>query len=148
MPSSVRLSKNEIVTAIRHEDSKRKGPNWIDAYMTLDNGNTWQYLSRPAPDTGDKSGNPPSLVNLHDGRLAITYGHRAAPFEIRARLSADGGKTWSDDIVLRGPAEAWDIGYSRSIQRPDGRIVTVYYWATDPHKERTIEATIWDPGSR
>jgi hypothetical protein len=148
MPSSVRLSKTEIVTAVRHEDSKRKGPNWIDAYVTRDDGDTWQYLSRPAPDTGDKSGNPPSLVKLNDGRLALTYGHRAPPFEIRARLSADGGRNWGSDIVLRGPAGAWDIGYTRSIQRPDGKMLTVYYWATDLHKERTIEATIWDPGSR
>ena len=148
MPSSVRLSKTDIVTTVRHEDSQRHGPNWIDAYVTHDNGDTWQYLSRPAPDTGDKSGNPPSLVKLHDGRLAITYGHRATPFELRARISSDGGKTWGNDIVLRGPAGAWDIGYTRSIQRPDGKIVTVYYWATDPHRERTIEATIWDPGTR
>ena len=147
MPSSVRLSPTEIVTAVRHEDSPRKGPNWIDAYVTSDNGDTWRYLSRPAPDTGDKSGNPPSLVRLRDGRLAVTYGHRAPPFEMRARLSGDGGKTWGPEILLRGNAGAWDIGYSRSVQRPDGRIVTVYYWAREPQKERTIEATIWDPGS-
>lgn len=146
MPSSVRLSKSDIVTAVRHEDSKRKGPNWIDAYVTHDNGETWHYLSRPAPDTGDKSGNPPSLVKLKDGRLAITYGHRSPPFEMRARLSSDGGKSWSDDILLRGGAGAWDIGYSRTVQRADGKIVTLYYWATEPQKERTIQATIWDPG--
>ena len=147
MPSSVRLSATEIVTAVRHEDSHRKGPNWIDAYVTRDNGETWTYLSRPAPDTGEKSGNPPSLIRLRDGRLAITYGHRAPPFEIRARLSSDGGRTWSGDILLRGGAGAWDIGYSRTVQRPDGWVVTLYYWATEPRKERTIEATIWDPGS-
>ncbi len=147
MPSSARLSPAEIVTAIRHEDSKRKGPNWIDAYVTRDDGQNWQYLSRPAPDTGDKSGNPPSLIKLRDGRLAITYGHRAPPFEMRARLSSDGGKTWGQDIVLRGDGGAWDIGYSRTVQRADGKIVTAYYWATAPQKERTIEATIWDPGS-
>lgn len=147
MPSSVRLSKTDIVTAVRHEDSHRHGPNWIDAYATHDNGASWQYLSRPAPDTGGKSGNPPSLIKLRDGRLAITYGHRAPPFEIRARLSADGGKTWSDDMLLRGGAGAWDIGYSRTVQRPDGKIVTLYYWAAEPQKERTIEATIWDPGN-
>jgi hypothetical protein len=147
MPSSVRLSPTEIVTAVRHEDSLRKGPNWIDAYATADNGTTWRYLARPAPDTGDKSGNPPSMVRLRDGRLAVTYGHRSPPFEIRARLSGDGGKTWGGDIVLRPGGGAWDIGYTRSVVRPDGKIVTVYYWAREPQKERTIEATIWDPGS-
>jgi hypothetical protein len=148
MPSSVRLSASEIVTAVRHEDSLRHGPNWIDAYATSDNGATWRYLSRPAPDTGDKSGNPPSLVRLRDGRLAVTYGHRAPPFEIRARVSGDNGRTWSEDTVLRGDGGAWDIGYTRSVERADGKIVTVYYWAVAPQKERTIEATIWDPGAR
>lgn len=38
-----------------------------------------------------------------------------------------------------------DIGYTRSVQRADGKIVTIYYWVGDPKKERTIEATIWDP---
>lgn len=146
MPSSVRLSSTEILTAVRHEDSHRKGPNWIDAYYSSNDGLNWHYLSRPAPDTGDKSGNPPSLVRLRDGRVAITYGHRSRPFEIRARLSADDGKTWGKEIVLRGGAGAWDIGYTRTVQRADGMMVTCYYWAPEPKKERTIEATIWDPG--
>ncbi|MDQ2948421.1 MAG: glycoside hydrolase [Acidobacteriota bacterium] len=147
MPSSVRLSKTEIVTTVRHEDSQRKGPNWIDAYYSKDDGKSWEFLSRPAPDTGNKSGNPPSLIKLRDGRLAITYGHRSPPFEIRGRLSADGGKTWGKDILLRGEAGAWDIGYTRTVQRADGKIVTTYYWATEPKKERVIDATIWDPGT-
>jgi hypothetical protein len=147
MPSTVRLSKTDLVTAVRHEDSLRKGPNWIDAYASRDDGKTWQYLNRPAPDTGDYSGNPPSTVRLRDGRLAITYGHRSAPFEIRGRLSADGGRTWGKEIVLRGDGGAWDIGYTRTVQRADGKLVTVYYWAVEPMRERTIEATIWDPGT-
>jgi hypothetical protein len=147
MPSSTRLSKTALLTTVRHEDSHRKGPNWIDAYASNDDGKTWQYLSRPAPDTGGHSGNPPSMVHLKDGRLVITYGHRSPPFEMRAIISSDNGKTWSKDILLRGGAGAWDIGYSRSVQRADGKIVTVYYWATEPMKERTIQATIWDPGS-
>ncbi|HXB67090.1 MAG TPA: sialidase family protein [Candidatus Acidoferrales bacterium] len=146
MPSTVRLSKTDLVTTVRHEDSHRKGPNWIEAYDSHDDGKSWHYLSRPAPDTGDHSGNPPGMVRLKDGRLAITYGHRSPPFEIRARLSSDGGKTWGKEILLRGGARAWDIGYPRTVERADGKLVTAYYWAPEPMKERTIEATIWDPG--
>lgn len=147
MPSTVRLSKTDLVTTVRHEDSHRKGPNWIDAFASQDDGKSWHHLSRPAPDTGDHSGNPPSMVRLKDGRLAITYGHRSPPFEMRARLSSDGGTTWGKEILLRGGAGAWDIGYSRTAQRADGKLVTAYYWAVEPMKERTIEATIWDPGT-
>jgi hypothetical protein len=31
------------------------------------------------------------------------------------------------------------------VERPDGKVVTAYYWVNDPRKERVIEATIWQP---
>jgi len=148
MPSSVRLSDTDLITTVRHEASPRQGPNWIDAYVSRDNGTHWTQLSRAVPSTGDHSGNPPSLVRLRDGRLVVTYGYRAEPFEVRARISSDQGKTWSPDFVLRSGAASWDVGYTRSTQRADGKIVTVYYWAAEQQKERTIEATLWDPGSK
>jgi hypothetical protein len=92
-----------------------------------------------------KGSNPASLLRLRDGSLAITYGYRGMPFGIRARLSGDDGKTWSEEIVLRQDGTASDLGYTRSVQRPDGKIVTVYYFNAPAHPERTIEATIWDP---
>jgi hypothetical protein len=137
MPSSVRLSSNRIVTAIRHR-------NFIDLYRSEDDGKTWRFVTKPAPDTG--GGNPPSMVRLQDGRLAITYGYRSAPFGIRARLSGDEGDSWSDAIDLRSDGGAWDLGYTRTIQRPDGKMVTVYYFNDAKDKERYIGATIWDPG--
>ena len=147
MPSSVRLSKTEILTAFRHEEDARKaGPNWIEAYLSADDGRSWRFLSRPTEDTGAKSGNPPSMIRLKDGRICVTYGYRSEPYSIRARLSSDEGRTWGNEIALRTGGAAWDVGYTRTVQRPDGKIVTVYYWAAELKKERTIEATIWDPG--
>jgi len=140
MPASVRLSSGAIVTAIRHT-------GFIEMYRSDDNGATWKYWSKPAPDTGAHHGNPPALVKLADGRLAITYGYRSPPYGIRARLSSDQGKTWTDEIVLRDGGGAWDLGYTRSIQRPDGKVVTVYYFNDRPDTERYIGATIWDPGT-
>ena len=135
MPSSVRLSPDTIVTAVRYRQ-------WIDLYRSDDNAKTWRHVSRPAPDTD----NPPSLVHLTDGRLVLTYGRRTSPFGIRARLSSDNGTTWGDEIVLRKDGGSWDLGYTRSVQRPDGKIVTVYYFNDAPDHERQIDATIWDPG--
>lgn len=134
MPSSVRLPSGSILTAVRTR-------NWIDLYRSDDDGMTWAFVSRPAPETE----NPPSLLRLQDGRLALTYGRRSAPFGIRARLSTDDGKTWSSEIVLRNDGGCWDLGYTRSVQRPDGKIVTVYYFNDSPDHERQIAATIWDP---
>ncbi|MGH9668082.1 MAG: sialidase family protein [Bryobacteraceae bacterium] len=137
MPSSVRLSAQTIVTSIRHK-------HFIDLWRSGDNGATWQHVSKPVEDTG--IGNPPSMVKLKDGRLALTYGYRAKPYSIRARISSDAGRTWSPDIVLRDDAGAWDIGYTRTVVRPDGNLVTVYYYNLDAHAERFIGATIWSPG--
>jgi hypothetical protein len=138
MPSSVRLSPRRILTTIRHR-------KFIAAWLSEDNGETWRFLNQPAPQTG---GNPPSLVKLQDGRLALTYGYRLPPYGIRARLSADEGRTWSDEIILRQDAARWDLGYTRTVQRPDGKLVTVYYYNDAPEKEHYIAATIWDPGPR
>ena len=55
------------------------------------------------------------------------------------------GRSWSDDIVLRSDAVDWDLGYTRSVQRADGKIVTVYYYNDAASTERYIAATIWTP---
>jgi hypothetical protein len=140
MPSTVRLNPSDILTTLRvHEGTKR----WIDAWLSHDNGATWDYLCRPVADTG--TGNPPSLIKLADGRLCLSYGYRAAPYSMRAKLSSDNGRTWSKDYVLRDDGGGTDIGYPRSVQRPDGKVVVLYYIHNELYSERYIAATIWDP---
>jgi hypothetical protein len=136
MPSTVRLSPTHLYTTVRYR-------RFIDAFRSTDNGTTWEAAGRPVPDTG--RGNPPSLVRLRDGRLVLTYGYRAEPYGIRARVSTDEGKTWSDDLVLRRDGGNWDLGYTRTVERPDGRLVTVYYYNLAADAERFIGATIWKP---
>ncbi|MFH1744452.1 MAG: sialidase family protein [bacterium] len=141
MPSSVRLSKTDILVALR----RREGENrWIETYISKDNGASWEYFNKPVPSTG--IGNPPSMIQLKDGRICLTYGYRAEPFGIHALLSRDNGNTWSQPIHLRDDGASRDIGYPRTIQRPDGKIVTVYYLNDASMPERYIAATIWDPG--
>lgn len=141
MPASVRLSENEILVTVRRHEGERR---WIAAYLSRDNGTTWEHLNDPVESTG--VGNPPSLIKLQDGRLCLTYGYRAGPYSIRAKLSADNGRTWSDEYILRDDGCSRDIGYPRTVQRPDGAVVTVYYFC-DPTTgpERYIAATIWRP---
>jgi hypothetical protein len=142
MPSTVRLSPTSLLTAIRR---KEEGRGWIELYRSETNGGSWDYEGRCIPSTGAGS-NPPSMLRLRDGRLCITYGYRGEPFGIRARISNDAGKTWGHEIVLRNDGTKSDLGYTRSVQRPDGKIVTVYYFNARRNRERTIEATIWNPG--
>jgi hypothetical protein len=101
-------------------------------------------MGRPAPDTG--GGNPPHMIRVRDGRLALAYGYRSKPFGIRVRLSRNEGRTWSDEIVLRADGGGGDLGYPRTVERPDGKLVTVYYFNDDAKRERYIGGTIWDPG--
>ena len=139
MPSSVRLSDTTILTAVRRKRS-------IDLYRTEDDGATWTYVGKPAPDTGANNGNPPSLTRLTDGRLVLIHGYRSAPYGIRARISPDEGRSWSEEIVLRDDGGGRDLGYVRTVLRPDGKLVCVYYYNDGPDDERYIAATIWDPG--
>lgn len=143
MPSTVRITENELFTTLRRREGTFR---WISAWRSVDNGISWVPEINPVDYLGE--GNPPMLNRLKDGRLCLTYGFRAYPYSIRARLSEDNGKTWSPQIVLRDDGQDRDIGYVRSVQRPDGKMVTVYYInesTTGP--ERYIAATIWDPSS-
>ena len=140
MPSTIRLGERELFTAIRRRDGAKA---WIETHRSLDNGEHWKLENIPAPDLG--TGNPPSMIRLRDGRVCLSYGHRAPPFGIRARLSSDGGRTWQPELILRDDGGGTDIGYPRTVQRPDGRIVTVYYFHDQPKGDRYIAATIWSP---
>lgn len=138
MPSTIRLGPSELLTSIRCREENK---SWIDSYRSVDGGQSWKDNGRPVPNTGE--GNPPSMIRLTDGRVCLTYGYRASPFGIRARLSSDGGRTWDDEIVLRDDGGGRDVGYPRTIQRRDGKLVTVYYFHDSPQGDRYIAATIW-----
>lgn len=142
MPSTVRVGASDLVTTVRRKDFPK---SWIDAYASHDDGRSWTFLSTPEPDTGE--GNPPSLVSLRDGRLGLIYGVRSRPYGIRARLSRDRGATWTDALVLRDDGGSNDVGYVRSVVRPDGKVVAVYYFTGSTDPTRHIAATIWDPGT-
>jgi hypothetical protein len=141
MPSTARISSTELLTAIRRKEG---GSAWIDQYRSRDNGETWHYEGRAVSSTGAGS-NPPAMIRLSDSRICLMNGYRGEPYSIRARFSRDGGRTWDPEILLRRDGTETDLGYVRATQRPDGKIVTIYYFNAPAHKERTIEATIWDP---
>jgi hypothetical protein len=141
MPATVRLAEQELLVALRCREAEKR---WMETFRSTDNGQTWTFLNKPVEDLGE--GNPPALIKLRDGRLCLTYGYRAEPYSIQAKLSSDNGKTWSEAIMLRDDGSGRDIGYTRSVQRSDGKVVTVYYFQDHQAPERYIAATIWNPG--
>jgi len=138
MPSSLKLKDGTLLTTIRRSDPKVSG--FIEAWRSGDLGKTWTFTGKAATGIG---GNPPALVQLQDGRVAVTYGFRHKPSGMRASLSADGGVTWGPEIVIREDGFDGDLGYPRSLVRPDGKVFTVYYFNGPKEDDRAIEGTFW-----
>ncbi len=144
MPSTVRLESGAYLSMIRRGgvfDGKKRW--WLEAFLSPDEGKSWYRLDEPYI---DNAGNPASMIRLKDGRIALTYGWRRPPYGIRARLSDDEGRTWAEEIILRHDGASWDLGYPRTVQRADGKCVTVYYYHHPDQPERYIACTLWDPG--
>jgi hypothetical protein len=146
MPSTVRTGDGALLSAIRCKagaGSSRGG--WIDLWRSDDLGSGWRFLATVVPSTGAWS-SPPALLRLRDGRLLLVYGRRERPTAICARGSEDDGRHWSRERPVREGGGDEDIGYPRVVERSDGRAVTAYYWNDAPERERSIEATVFDPG--
>lgn len=149
MPSTVRLSESELYTVMRSREPNPRR-DFLKAFRSTDNGQSWQEEVNPAFDTGN-GGSPPALVQMEDGRLALAYVYRSDyGSRIHLRFSEDQGKSWGNEITLRsGDGATKDVGYPRMVQRPDDKLVVIYYWnnalqrGSDPY--RYIAATIVDP---
>lgn len=157
MPSTVRVSETRLVSALRRRLDLRTASGetdaqaWLDGAISDDLGRTWRHRGLIAETDAPEyrhNGNPPSLVRLADGRLVCVYGYRAPAYGMRAKVSEDDGASWGTEIALRADARNWDFGYPRSVVRPDGRIVTIYYYTTAGLPEQHIAATIWHPDER
>ncbi len=147
MPASLSLRGGRLLCARRCREGA-SGLTWIDLFASADGGRSWHFLSRPVDfSQPGHSGNPPVLLALPAGRLALIYGNRDAPSRICAKLSEDDGASWSGEITLRGGGGNWDLGYARAAVRDDGAIVAAYYFNDRPDGdgERFIEATVWQP---
>jgi hypothetical protein len=148
MPSSIRLSDLELLTTIRTRMDN--GLDLISSYRSTDNGKSWRRLQDPAPYTG-RGGSPPALTKLKDGRLVLGYIYRSEyGSRVQVRFSSDNGETWGDEITLRsGDGANRDTGYPRIMQRPDGKLVMIYYWnnalLNESKPYRYIASTIFDP---
>jgi len=146
MPQTVEAAPGRLVAAVRRRDRKTN-ECWIDAYASGDSARTWSFASRIG-EAGGSNGNPPALIRLADGRLCCAYGNRTTR-RLLARTSADAGRTWSAEAIVRddyfsGHDDA-DFGYPRLVQRADGRVVAICYFADKAHPQQHIAASIWKP---
>jgi photosystem II stability/assembly factor-like uncharacterized protein len=114
----------------------------LEIFESSDDGASWRHLSRASDDLGI----PGDLRQLADGRLLVTHGIRVNGIEgVDARVSADGGRTWS---APRRVADfiTYDGGYPSSVQRADGMVVTAFYARRTKDRDGyQMGVVIWDP---
>lgn len=155
-PHILQLASGRVVmfiraTAIPYDDGAPHLFAWSS--YSDDNGSTWAEPFRTP-----YWGFPPHLLQLSDGRVVVTYGHRRPPYGQRAAVSDD-GVTWlpENEFILRDDAPNTDLGYPVSIELDPGRILTIYYQPNvppgtsprmnppDPNRVKPgIHGTIWE----
>ncbi len=149
MPQTIALDKNTLLSVQRRRHIPPSNlACWIDAFISADGGESWSFLSRVA-DTGEgnSNGNPPAIAKLKNGDICIVYGNRSLKM-LLCRLSKDNGKTWGNEIIIRddfnfdGKGFA-DFGYPRVLQRKDGKVVAIYYFATEERPEQHIACSVF-----
>jgi hypothetical protein len=120
-PAAVVLHDGAVVVFSREENR-----GFLHLSRSHDGGHSWSP-PRPLPYWGY----PAHAVALVDGRLLVIYGRRRAPFGIRAAITEDGGRTWSDEIVIRDDFRSDNLGYPSVIEYEPGRLFTAYYGEDD-----------------
>jgi hypothetical protein len=117
---AVETSDGRLVCHIRNQN-KTNDHETLQTEST-DGGRTWSI-----PHAIGVWGLPSHLLRLRDDRLLMTYGYRRKPFGNQARLSADGGRAWSDPLTISDDAAGGDLGYPSTVQLDDGALLTVWY---------------------
>jgi predicted neuraminidase len=90
---------------------------------------------------------PGDLCVLRDGRVVFTYGsRREGRFGTVARISGNGGRTWSEPLELASYTNR-DSGYPSTVQNKDGHLVTAYYARSSrEHYRYHMGVVIWESG--
>ena len=137
MPQPLVLEDGTILIALRRQ-YQGQGEAHTQIYRSNDGGLSWRFFSRV-----NVWGAPASLTLLPDHRIVCVYGFRQPPFGIRAKVSDDDGATWGEELILRDDGGSSDLGYPRTVLRPDGQLLTLYYLSTRSDRVRHIAATLW-----
>lgn len=146
-PSLFRTESGRIVALFRTEtDFYKPGVDPESTYLNLhiavseDDGKTFGPVQEIKSLWGS---NPFHALRLNSGRVLVTYGHRRAPFGIRARVcNAElTDLETAEELILRDDAPCGDLGYPHSLQLEDGTILVAYY-ISGQDGIRTIDVSV------
>ena len=133
---AVETGSGKIVVHIRNHNS-------TDDRETLqsessDGGKTWTE-----PHSIGVWGLPSHLLRLRDRRLVMTYGHRRMPYGNQARISRDGGESWSPPLTLSDDGIGHDLGYPSTVELDDGTLLTVWYEKVQGSERAVLRQARW-----
>ena len=76
----------------------------------------------------------------------MSYGYRRKPFGNRARVSEDGGKSWSEPLVISDDGIGGDLGYPSTVEVNPGQMVTVWYERMADSPRAVLRQARWELG--
>jgi hypothetical protein len=133
---AVEVSRGQIIVQIRNHNKANSGET-LQAESS-NGGKTWSV-----PHSIGVWGLPSHLLRLRSGKLLMTYGHRRPPFGNQARISGDGGRTWSELVIISGDGPGGDLGYPSTVELADGTLLTVWYEAMKGSPRAVLRQAIW-----
>ena len=109
---------------------------------------------------------PAHMMEHSSGVMIMTYGYRGIYIDpvtgasvsyternkdislgIRARLSYDGGLTWTREVILscdlRPASNTSDWGYTSTVELSDGKLLTLFYQRTGSETTASIYQIVW-----
>lgn len=134
----VEAANGTLLAHIRNHNDENKG--WTLQCESVDGGAHW---NEPHPVC---YGFPSHLLCLRDGCLLMSYGYRRAPYGNRARVSADNGKSWGEEIVLSADAVDGDLGYTSTVELSDGTLLSVWYESQGENHLGVLRQARWRLG--
>lgn len=137
-PYAIDLGEGEMLLGIRTDRPNHKN---LFTYQcrSFDGGKTFSSPTETVIDGG-----PPHYLLHSSGALVVVYARRREPYQNCARVSFDGGRTYSEEFVFDPAAPGWDIGYPCTAENDRGELVTVYY-KRDAAEDRfcQIKYVVW-----
>jgi len=129
-----------LIVHVRDKVAPPEGgkPRWATTQTeSEDGGKTWSDPHEIV------AGFPSHLLRLKNDDLLITYGVRKEPFGVRAKLSQDNGKSWSEEMILTDDGATEDLGYPSTVQLDDGSLLTVWYEVPKDSFKAQIRQARW-----